>query len=141
MMTVTDIARRFNVSADAIRHYTKVGLLSPIKDEANGYRRYSSEDESRLRFLLSAKKLGFGLKDIHQILLVAETGDTPCPLALNLMNQRLETLGQTLRETQILYDRMGLAASGWGEQPDQAPTRNSICDFIENLDKSCVEFL
>jgi DNA-binding transcriptional MerR regulator len=136
MMTVTDIARRFNVSADAIRYYTTLGLLSPIRDAVNGYRRYGSENESRLRFLLSAKKLGFSLKDIRQILLVAETANTPCPLVRRLMDQRLGTLRQQLRETQALYERMKLAASSWEEQPDQVPTRNTICDFIENWDNT-----
>jgi len=135
-MTVIDIARRFNVSADAIRHYTKLGLLTPMKDLTNGYRRYSSEDESRLRFLLSAKKLGFSLKDIRQILLLAETGNTPCPLIRSLMDQRLETLGQKLREAQVLYNRMESAVKDLIEHPDQVPTRNSICDFIKNEDNS-----
>ena len=47
MKTVTEIARRFNISADTIRHYTKLGLLSPDRDKANGYRRYGRRDEER----------------------------------------------------------------------------------------------
>lgn len=76
MKTVTEIARRFNVSADTIRHYTKLGLLSPERDTVNGYRRYGIEQERRLRFLLSAKRLGFSLKDIRAILDMAASGDT-----------------------------------------------------------------
>ena len=80
MKTVTEFARRFNVSADTIRHYTKLGLLSPERDTANGYRRYGIQQERRLRFLLSAKRLGFSLKDIREILDMAASGDTPCPI-------------------------------------------------------------
>ncbi len=45
MTSVTAVARRFKVSADTIRHYTKLGLLAPERDAANGYRRYSLKDE------------------------------------------------------------------------------------------------
>lgn len=92
MKTVTEIARRFNVSADTIRHYTKLGLLSPERDTNNGYRRYGAQQDRRLRFLLSAKRLGFSLKDIRAILDMAASGDAPCPLVRELIDQRLKAI-------------------------------------------------
>ncbi len=138
MTTVTAVARRFNVSADTIRHYTKVGLLSPERDAANSYRQYSLKDERRLRFLLSAKKLGFDLKDIKQFLDMAAHGDTPCPLVRRLIDQRLETVRQEMRDAQTLLERMQSASNVWSELPDGHPSGDSVCHLIENWDSPAV---
>ena len=134
MKTVTEFARRFNVSADTIRHYTKLGLLSPERDTVNGYRRYGIEQERRLRFLLSAKRLGFSLKDIRAILDMAASGDTPCPLVRKLIDQRLETIREEMRDAQKLMSRMESASSDWSNLPDCAPSGESICHLIETWD-------
>lgn len=134
MMTVTKIARRFNVSAETIRHYTKLGLLSPETDATNGYRRYGIKDERRLRFLLAAKKLGFSLKDISQILEMAAPGDTPCPLVKRLIDQRLEAARREMLDALGLLQRMESASNVWNALPDRPPSGDSVCYLIESWD-------
>lgn len=131
MNTVSNIARRFRVSADTIRHYTKLGLLKPVRDPSNGYRHYRLEDESNLRFILSAKTLGFGLKDIQQILNVAQGGDTPCPLVRNMIEQRVVAVHQEIHDAQLLMLEMEAALSHWHDLPDRAPSAGAICHLIE----------
>lgn len=136
MKTVTEIARRFNISADTIRHYTKLGLLSPHRDKGNGYRRYGSTDERRLRFLLSAKRLGFSLKDIREILDMASSGDTACPLVRQLIDQRLVAIREEMRNAQMLLSRMESASESWSRLPDRSPSGQSICHLIEHWDST-----
>ena len=131
MSTVTHLARRYHVSADTIRHYTKLGLLIPNRDPSNGYRRYRLEDESRLRFVLCAKKLGFGLRDIQTILSVADDGDTPCPLVREVIERRVVEVRQEIRDAQLLLLEMDNAISQWHGLPDRAPSGSSICHLIE----------
>ncbi len=136
MRTVTEIARRFNVSADTIRHYTKLGLLCPERDTANGYRRYGMAQERRLRFLLSAKRLGFVLKDIREILDMSVSGDMPCPLVRKLIDRRLEAIREEVRDAQQLMSRMESASNGWHKLPDRAPSGEGVCHLIETWDTS-----
>ena len=131
MSTVTHLARRFHVSADTIRHYTKLGLLAPNRDPENGYRHYRPEDESRLRFVLSAKKLGFGLREIKKILSVAEVGDAPCPLVRELIEDRIVEVRQEICDAQLLMVEMNDAISHWRSLPDRAPSGSSICHLID----------
>lgn len=136
MKTVIEIARQSNVSADTIRHYTKLGLLAPERDKVNGYRRYGIEQERRLRFLLSAKRLGFSLKDIREILEMATIGDTPCPIVRILIDQRLKSIREEMRDAQKLMERMESASSEWRHLPDRAPSGGSICHLIETWDSA-----
>lgn len=134
MKTVTEIAKCFNVSADAIRHYTKLGLLSPQRDSTNGYRRYTIQEERRLSFLLSAKRLGLSLKDIREILDVATTGDSPCPLVRKLIDQRLAAIHEEIREAQKLMARIESASREWQTLDDRASSGEGVCHFIEVWD-------
>ncbi|WP_019531441.1 MerR family transcriptional regulator [Dasania marina] len=135
MKTVTELARCFNVSADTIRHYSKLGLLSPERDKLNGYRRYRLQDEQRLRFLLSAKKLGFSLKEVQKILATATTGDTPCPLVRKLIESRIAAIRNEMEEAQRLMARMETALDSWCELPDNMPSGASICHLIETWEQ------
>jgi DNA-binding transcriptional MerR regulator len=51
LMTVIELARLAGVTADAVRYYARVGLLSPKRNAANGYREFSAFDVRRLRFI------------------------------------------------------------------------------------------
>lgn len=132
MKTVTELARQFKVSADSIRHYSKLGLLKPQRNAQNAYRLYDGRQEQRLRFVLSAKKLGFSLKDIEQILATATTGDTPCPLVRQLIENRIVAIRAEMAEAQKLMTRMEAALASWCELPDHTPSGASICHLIEN---------
>lgn len=136
MKTVSEITRRFNVSADTIRYYTKLGLLCPDRDTANGYRLYGIKQERRLRFLLSAKRLGFSLKDIEAILDMADSGDISCPLVRKLIDKRLEAICKEMCDAQKLMDRMESTTSEWRDLPDCAPSEESVCHFIETWDST-----
>jgi len=69
------LAKRAGVSIDTVRYYEKSGLLSPESRLASGYRRYSDQQVSRLRFIRRAQELGFTLKDIRDLLGISKQRD------------------------------------------------------------------
>ena len=132
MMLVNELSSALNVSPDTIRHYTRIGLLDPIKSDINGYNYYRQKDEATLRFVLRAKMLGFSLSDIQEILFLADSGNCPCPLVRARMRRNLESTKAALTESQLLFDRMDKALHEWDEKPDTEPDSGAICDLIES---------
>lgn len=132
-MRVSELARLLAVNADTIRYYTRIGLVQPVRDAGNGYKIYSSRDRSRLEFILSARRLGFSVADIRQILEVSDQGEAPCPLVRKLMQQRLKKLDAQLHELALLRSRMEKAVAEWRDRPDREPGDNSICYLIEKF--------
>lgn len=71
-ITIGEFAKLCGVGVETIRFYQRQGILNtPLlgKELSSGrIRRYGEQDISRLRFILAAKKAGFTLKEIKELL-------------------------------------------------------------------------
>lgn len=132
-MTVSELARRAGVTADTVRHYTRSGLLVPIRDESNGYNCYGSADLARLLFIRKARRLGFSLDDVRDILRVSNHGHSPCPQVRKIMEQRLRETRRGLQELEKLQARMEHAAALWANMPDGMTDGKAVCQLIEAI--------
>ncbi|MBX3646327.1 MAG: MerR family DNA-binding protein [Rhodocyclaceae bacterium] len=130
-MKVIELARLAGVTAETVRYYSRVGLLKPIRDAANGYSRFGTNDLSRLGFVLRAKHLGFQLDEIAQILEMSDCGRTPCPVVREIVERRVIENRQRLAEAQALQARLEQALALWEQMPDGEPDGHAVCALIE----------
>lgn len=132
-MQVQEVAIDLGVSPDTVRYYTRAGLLEPHRNPQNGYKDFTDNDRHRLRFILSARHLGFSVADIGQILEHADQGESPCQLVRQLIEGRLEEVNKRFDDMAKLKKRMEAAVEAWRTEPDYAPTGDMICHLIENF--------
>lgn len=129
-LKVNEVAKQFAVNANTVRHYVRIGLLSPPKD-ASGYHRFGKSEAQTLGFILNARELGFTLEDIQQLLNDASRGESPCPHARELIELRLDQARDKLASLQALVERMEQATASWQSIPDCEPCGQHICHLIE----------
>lgn len=129
-MKASELAKRFAVNVNTVRHYVRSGLLTPGKD-ASGYHSFGHEEVRRLSFILRARALGFTLDDIQQLLSDATQGQSLCPHARELIELRLREAQEKLINMQALVKRMESAVEEWKKLPDCSPCGNHICHLIE----------
>ncbi len=67
-MTRSELAKECGVNIESLRYYEKRRLINPPKRSEVGYRLYSREDAARIRFIQNAKRLGFTLNEIMELL-------------------------------------------------------------------------
>ncbi len=71
--TISDLSTEFDVTARALRFYEDQGLIAP---ERNGLSRvYSKRDRARLAWILRAKRVGFSLAEIREMIDLYDVGD------------------------------------------------------------------
>ena len=67
-MNIGQASQQAGIPAKRIRYYESIGLLPKADRRASGYRDYSDEDVSRLRFLRRARSLGFSVSQIEHLM-------------------------------------------------------------------------
>lgn len=89
-LTVGRVAELAGVSVRTLHHYDEVGLLQPSTRTAAGHRAYSADDVERLRKVLAYRRLGFGLREISDLVDDPATDAVAhlCRLRSLLMDQR-----------------------------------------------------
>ncbi len=132
-MKVNEVAKKLGVTPDTVRFYTRIKVLTPNKSKVNGYKEYSDKDVNRLRFVMSARQLGFSVEDIQEILSYADKEKSPCSRVRTLITQRLHETEQQFEEMLQLRNRMQRAVLEWGQKPDKAPTGHMLCHLIEEF--------
>jgi DNA-binding transcriptional MerR regulator len=134
-MRVSELAMRLNTTADTVRYYARIGLIEPRKNKINGYKEFSMMDLNRLKFILLARQLGFSVTDIEKILIEADKGQTPCPTAKKLIEERLIETEKQFQDVLQLRNRMKEAIKRWKNEPYRNPEGSSICHLIESFNE------
>ncbi len=67
-LTVGDVAVRFGVTVRTLHHYDAIGLLTPSRRSASGYRVYTSADLTRLSQIIVYRRLEMSLDEIASVL-------------------------------------------------------------------------
>jgi len=106
--SIGDLARKFDVSLRTLRFYESRGLLSPCRE--GHHRRYGRKDADRLTVVLKAKKLGFTLAEIQEM--IAANGREASRQALKLSREKcLEQIA--MFERKLVETEEALAELRW----------------------------
>jgi len=133
VLTVSEVSKLANVTADTVRHYVQLGLLTPTRNPSNGYKLFKDDDVKLLKFICLAKGLGFTLSDISKILNHSNKAQSPCPTVREIIEQRIVDNKQKLSELNALQARMENALKMWKNMPDGEPDGDAICHLIEAI--------
>ena len=100
-LRIGELARLVQVSQDTLRFCEKHGLLTPGLRSQAGYRLYPQADLERVGFILSAKRVGFTLNEIHDLLgLEVTKDDKSCEDVKRFVDEKLDNLNQRIGEMQ-----------------------------------------
>lgn len=109
---IGQLAGLTGLTADTIRFYETKGLITPGKRSASGYRLYTQVDVATLQFIQRAKRVGFTLDEIHELLaLKLQPDDHTCEEVkqytadkMREVNEKIDELVQIRNSLQTLHD-------------------------------------
>lgn len=71
--TISDLSEEFEVTPRALRFYEDEGLIAPMRRGMT--RIYTKRDRARLAWILRAKRVGFSLSEIREMIDLYDIGD------------------------------------------------------------------
>src|SRR5882757_1730370 len=93
-LTIGAFAKAASVNVETIRFYQRKGLLLEPEKPYGSIRRYGEADVTRVRFVKSAQRLGFGLDEIADLLKLED--GTHCGEASSLAEHKLRDIQDKL---------------------------------------------
>ena len=105
-LTVSALAGQLGLSADTVRYYERVGLLPAPARSAAGYRLYDQTAVGRLRLIKGAQRAGLRLREIGELLQVADQGLCPCGHTETLLRERLAEVRAELDRLRALETQL-----------------------------------
>jgi DNA-binding transcriptional MerR regulator len=126
MIKIGVVAKRTGLRASAIRYYEAHGLLRSQR-LPNGYRLYSDDAITALRFLRRAQGFGITLQEIKQLLELFRRGQQPCTRVRELARQHLREVESKLSELRSLRRELRALV----KRRERGSVGGEICPIIE----------
>ncbi|HEX3949880.1 MAG TPA: MerR family transcriptional regulator [Steroidobacteraceae bacterium] len=124
--TIGHIAQAAGVNVETVRYYQRRGLVSLPPKRTRGFRYYTSETASRVRFIKRAQALGMSLKEVQRLINIDAKGACKETRALAVAKLALveSKLVELARLREVLQDLVAAC-----DQP-----HGTSCPIIERLE-------
>jgi len=117
--TIGTLASKTKLNIETIRFYERNRLLPEPKRSPAGYRIYTEEDVNRLHFIMMAKRHGFSLKEIRELLDLRVDPTTTCEEVRRKAEEKLTVVERKIRELRRIKRALAvLIASCQGTGPE-----------------------
>ena len=95
-LTIGKVAGLAGVGVETIRFYEREGLIDEPPRRASGYRQYPMNTADRVRFIKSAKELGFTLKEIRELLTLRAAPRDKCGDVRRRAEQKIQDIDERI---------------------------------------------
>lgn len=103
-MNIGEAAAATGVSAKMIRYYESIGLIRKSARTESGYRRYDEQDLNMLHFVRQARKLGFSLEQIRELLSLWQNRQRASKDVKTIAMHHIDELEKRIREMSEMRD-------------------------------------
>ncbi len=128
--SIGQVAKQSGVSVETVRYYEKEGLLEVPERKESGYRQFKGDAIARLSFIQQAKKLGFSLKEIGELLSITSDANTVCNEVKQLSQDKLVDIENKIKMLQQMRKSLKKLIDVC---PGQAPIND--CPILDALQK------
>lgn len=74
-MKIAEVSKKFEISADTLRYYERVGLLPPVNRTKNGIRDFDEIDLKRISFIKCMRDAGLSIEILTEYIRLVREGD------------------------------------------------------------------
>ena len=105
-MRIAEVAQQFDISADTLRYYERIGLLRPVARNASGIREYGESDVARIEFIKCLRGAGVSIEALTAYMRLLDEGDGTLAERKAILEQQRGLIQQRIDEMQAGLARL-----------------------------------
>ena len=105
-MTISEVSKRCNVSADTLRYYEKEGLISFVNRTPGGVRNYTEKDCTQIEFIKCMRSAGLSIEVLRKYFELFKRGKCTLKARRDLLANERENLQVRFKELQDTIKRL-----------------------------------
>ena len=114
-MTIAEVARKYDISADTLRYYERIGLLPPVRRNKSGIRDYSETDCSWVEFIKCMRGAGLPIEVLIEYISLFQMGDSTMEARKALLIEERNNLMERIEEMQKTLERLNYKIEKYDE--------------------------
>ncbi len=105
-MTISEVCKKYDLSADTLRYYERIGLLPNVTRSQSGIRHYSEEDCRWVEFIKCMRSAGLTIEFLHEYITLFRQGNDTFEARRALLIEQKSLLVDKMAEMQKTLDRL-----------------------------------
>ena len=105
-MTISEVSNQYNLSAETLRYYERVGVIPPVNRNKNGIRDYTEVDCNWVHFIKCMRDAGLSIESLIEYTNLFQKGDSTLGSRKQILIEQRNELISRIKDMQAALDRL-----------------------------------
>ena len=112
-MTIAEVSRKYEIWADTLRYYERIGLIPPVPRNKSGIRNYDEASCQWIELMICMRKAGVQIEALVEYVELFQQGDATIDARKEILIEQRERLTAKMNEMQASLDRLNQKINGY----------------------------
>lgn len=105
-MTISEVSRKYDISADTLRYYERIGLIPPVPRRAGGVRDYDEASCRWIELMKCMRRAGVQIEALIEYVALVRQGDETVPARKAILIEQRAQLIERMQDMQRALERL-----------------------------------
>lgn len=105
-MTIAEVSRKYDITADTLRYYERIGLIPNVPRTKSGIRDYDEESCRWIELMKCMRKAGVQIEALIEYVALFQKGDSTLETRKQILIEQRKQLIQRMEDMQASLDRL-----------------------------------
>lgn len=115
-LNIAEVSKKFDISADTLRYYERIGLIPSVNRTAGGIRNYTQEDCNWVEFIKCMRGAGLSIEVLVDYVNMFKEGNSTIAARKELLVEQRRQLSEKISEMQAVLDRLDMKIEGYEDR-------------------------
>jgi DNA-binding transcriptional MerR regulator len=114
-MTISEVSEKYDISAETLRYYERVGVIPSVNRNENGIRDYTEIDCNWVQFIKCMRNAGLSIESLIEYTTLFKKGSKTHSARKQILIEQRDELVNRISDMQTALNRLNKKIDGYDE--------------------------